>query len=229
MKTMRFVAYSVLGFLISCTASKQKTEIEKPVYGVVFGDSLARGAGVTEEASRFSNCLEAKTGKRFVNMGVDGETSYEALSRLDKVNIHKAKLVIVSLGGNDALRHLADLKKNMGSGSINRSFDGKYAAKHTQTNLQQIYQSLKANGSTVVHLGISPPRTFENMRSLLRDDRLEQIAKTADDAGVEYFPKSLEGLWLDSNLMADELHPNDDGNLIVCERIYNFILPLLDK
>src|SRR4051812_35657802 len=86
-----------------------------PSYGngariVVLGDSLTAGLGLaTEEAypAVLQGYLDAK-GLRYqvVNAGISGDTSAGGLSRLDWALEGDVRILIVALGGNDALRGL---------------------------------------------------------------------------------------------------------------------------
>ncbi|MDE5030033.1 GDSL-type esterase/lipase family protein, partial [Francisella tularensis subsp. holarctica] len=72
-----------------------------------------------------------------INMGISGETTQQALLRINKVISKKPKIVLITLGGND-------LKKKIPEGE---AFD----------NLKQIVNILQANGALVVFGGIDIP------------------------------------------------------------------------
>ncbi|MDE5010875.1 GDSL-type esterase/lipase family protein, partial [Francisella tularensis] len=72
-----------------------------------------------------------------INMGISGETTQQALLRINKVSAKKPKIVLITLGGNE-------LKKKIPAGE---AFD----------NLKQIVNILHANGALVVIGGIDIP------------------------------------------------------------------------
>src|SRR5690349_1621679 len=78
---------------------------------VVLGDSLTAGLGIAQEDA-YPALLQRRLDKEHlnyevVNAGVSGDTSAGGLSRLDWALEGDVKVLIVALGGNDALRGLS--------------------------------------------------------------------------------------------------------------------------
>ena len=75
---------------------------------VFLGDSLSAGLGLAEAdafpAVAQSLLLENRVVIEVVNAGVSGDTSAGGLARLDWVLGQKVDVLVVELGGNDALR-----------------------------------------------------------------------------------------------------------------------------
>jgi acyl-CoA hydrolase len=73
---------------------------------LTLGDSLTKGAGVAPEEA-WPDLLANRTGWVVINGGVSGDTSGAALLRLPSLLEQYAPvLVLVTLGGNDMLRHI---------------------------------------------------------------------------------------------------------------------------
>jgi lysophospholipase L1-like esterase len=160
----------------------------------VFGDSLVAGVGATE-GNDFVSLLSKRIGTRIINLGVPGDTSETGLRRLDDVLVHDPGVVIVLLGGNDALRRVP--------------------LETTKENLNAIIGRLIENGSVVVLAGVRG--------AVLSDPYGEMYAEIARRHGAALVPNVLEGILLRPELTEDQIHPNDAGYAIVAERIYKVI------
>ena len=101
-------------------ATPTTTPARQGEWRVVFlGDSLTAGLGLPVEQA-FPALIERRLRERgrgwtVVNAGVSGDTSAGGLRRLDWAIDGHASIVVVALGGNDALRGLPtdDLAKNL--------------------------------------------------------------------------------------------------------------------
>ena len=95
--------------LAGCGRDKKTAQPVPPGSTVLaLGDSLTFGTGASAETS-YPTVLAGLTGWNVVNAGVSGDTSAQALARLPALLAeHQPKLVIVSIGGNDFLRKLAE-------------------------------------------------------------------------------------------------------------------------
>ncbi|BCD90457.1 hypothetical protein fh0823_05960 [Francisella halioticida] len=103
---------------------------------VAFGDSLTAGYGVGKK-NNYPSQLSKMINQPIINMGVSGETTQQALERINSVLAKDPKIVLITLGGND-------LKKKIPAGE---AFD----------NLKQIVDILQANGALVVIGGLDIP------------------------------------------------------------------------
>ncbi|HEY0980132.1 MAG TPA: GDSL-type esterase/lipase family protein [Candidatus Paceibacterota bacterium] len=161
---------------------------------VVLGDSLVYGAGSTR-GNDFVSVLSNEIGEPVINMGVNGNTTADGLARVDTVLALNPRVVVVLLGGNDFLRRVP----------MNETFE----------NLDAIVEKLQANGAVVVLLGIQG--------GLLNDPFAAQFEALAERRGTAYVPNVLSGLIGNQSLMADAIHPNDEGYKRVAEKV----LPVL--
>ncbi|MEE8275960.1 MAG: arylesterase [Alphaproteobacteria bacterium] len=176
---------------------------------VALGDSLTAGFGLPAEDS-FTTRLEAAlraagVDARVINAGVSGDTSAGGRSRLDWVLADAPDLVIVELGGNDALRGLDPAM--------------------TYANLDDILARMRARGIDVLLAGmLAPP-------NLGRDygDAFNAIfPRLAAKHGVALYPFFLDGVAAARDLnQRDGIHPNAEGVEVIVEAITPHVLRAL--
>lgn len=167
---------------------------------VCFGDSLTAGTGAPDGQS-YPDVLARRLGRVVINAGVPGDTTADALARLDRdVLVHEPGVVCLTLGGNDLLRQLP--------------------ADDAFANLEAIVRRLQDAGALVVVGGLDPPMVAGSW-----DDRYESLR---DDLGCLLIPDILAGVWGHSDLMADRIHPNARGYERVAERFADRLEPWLD-
>ena len=174
---------------------------------LVLGDSLSAGYGLKPEDSFPSRLEEALdvAGYRVhvINAGVSGDTTAGGLSRLEWALVDKPHIVLVELGGNDALRGLPPAE--------------------TYANLESIIVKLKKNGVRVVLAGMQAPRNLGKDYTLEFDAIYPRLAGQYD---VPLYPFFLDGVALDPALnQPDGIHPNSAGVQVIVKKI----LPLLES
>src|SRR5262245_61472956 len=92
-----------LGF-IGCGGSSSSPTAPNTITVVAFGDSITAGFGTTSNNDYVSR-LASRTGNPIINAGRIGDTTGDALNRLDSAVLSRnPKIVIVFLGGNDVLQ-----------------------------------------------------------------------------------------------------------------------------
>jgi acyl-CoA thioesterase-1 len=179
---------------------------------LVFGDSISAAYGIRVEEGWVSLLQKKLTtqgyGYRVVNASVSGETTGGGLARLPRaLERHRPAILILELGGNDALRGL----------SLNE----------VRTNLDGMIRKSQAAGARVVLAGMRMPpnygprysQEFQAMYSeLSREHRLPLI------------PFVMEGVALDASLMqADGIHPNAKAQPLLLSKIWPRLEPLLER
>ena len=174
---------------------------------LVLGDSLSAGYGLKPEDSFPSRLEEALdvAGYRVhvINAGVSGDTTAGGLSRLEWALVDKPHIVLVELGGNDALRGLPPAE--------------------TYANLESIIVKLKKNGVRVVLAGMQAPRNLGKDYTLEFDAIYPRLAGQYD---ISLYPFFLDGVALDPALnQPDGIHPNPAGVKVIVKKI----LPLLES
>lgn len=167
---------------------------------VAFGDSLTEGYGANEGGD-YPGQLAGRLRVKIRNLGVSGHTTADGLARLDQAVQLKPRVVLLCLGGNDALRSVPP--------------------DETFANLGTMIERFQQAGSFVVLLGVrSVGLTDKNAK------RFEQLAKARR---VLLVPNILDGILFSPSLMADQIHPNDKGYAKIAERLEETLLPLLPK
>jgi len=165
---------------------------------VAFGDSLIEGVGATA-GNDLVSVLSSRLGEPIVNLGVAGDTTADALLRLDQVLDQDPKVVIVLLGGNDYLQQISQ--------------------EETFANLDQIVGTIHGSGAMVMLLGVRG--------GLLRDGYKSEFESLAQSRGTAYVPNVLDGLFGNPALMSDTVHPNDAGYKVIADRVLPVLEPLL--
>lgn len=158
---------------------------------VAFGDSLVRGVGSTE-GNDFVSLLSKRFNTPILNLGHPGDTTAEALLRIDEVLSKNPKIVMVLLGGNDFLKRIS--KAEMLS------------------NLEQIITMIQNRGAIVILLGVRG--------GLITDNYESDLKSLAEKTGSAYVSNVLKGLIGNPKYMSDSIHPNDAGYAIIADRIY---------
>jgi acyl-CoA thioesterase-1 len=162
----------------------------KPVIAA-FGDSLVAGYGAPEQQG-FIGPLSTQLGITIINNGESGDTTAEALQRLPDVLREKPDIVIVLLGGNDALQQIP--------------------VATTKANLTIIITTLQQNNIRVVLVGV--------LGGIVSDPFKPMFENLASTYSVAYVPNVLNGLIGNNNLMFDEVHPNAAGYDLVAKKVY---------
>jgi acyl-CoA thioesterase-1 len=167
---------------------------------IAFGDSLTEGYGATE-GNAYPALLSRSLGVPIVNLGVSGDTTADGLKRLDTVARQQPRVLLLCLGGNDALSRMPQAS--------------------TLANLEAIIDRLHAEGSFVVLIGIRS--------ASFRDRNEKAFARLAREKRVLYVPDFLKGLAFKPVYMSDAIHPNDEGYKRFAERLEKVLRPLLPQ
>jgi acyl-CoA thioesterase-1 len=177
-----------------------------PVAIVALGDSLVAGHGLGPGES-FPEQLESALRARghvvtVANAGNSGDTSSDALARLDWSVPPDSDIVIVAVGGNDALRGVDPAV--------------------TKSALSQTVSRLKARGQAVLLAGMMAPRNLGEEYAAAFDAIYPDVAA---QHGVALYPFFLEGVATDMVLnQADGMHPSAEG----VRKIVESILPQVE-
>jgi acyl-CoA thioesterase-1 len=177
---------------------------------LVLGDSLTAGYGL-ENGESFPVQLEKRLQAAgydvdVVNAGVSGDTTAGGLARIEWTLVDRPEIVIVELGGNDALRGLDPTQ--------------------VYANLDRILARLKTAGCRVILAGMLAPRNLGYEYSSKFDRVYPDLAKRHS---VLFYPFFLEGVATDHKLnQADGVHPNAAGVLRVVAGITPLVTTALD-
>ena len=182
-----------------------------PLRIAVLGDSLTAGLGLSASEA-FPARLEAALRARgldvaVANAGVSGDTTAGGLARIDWTLAGNPRLVIVELGGNDALRGLSP--------------------KEAFANLDAILTRLKKAGVQAILAGMRAPRNLGPEYYNSFNAIYPRLARKHD---VPLYPFFLAGVLGDPALnQADGIHPNARGVAVIVRRILPLILRTLER
>jgi len=178
---------------------------------VSLGDSLTAGLGLLEVDS-YPALLQARLDEAgydadVVNSGVSGDTTAGALGRLDWALEGDVRILVVALGGNDALRGLS--------------------TDQMRRNLARIIETAQARGIAVLLAGMeAPPNLGESYAAKFR----EVYMQLAQEYSVPLIPFLLAGVAGHPDLnQADGIHPTAEGAKIVGETVWQALHPMVDS
>ena len=178
---------------------------------VALGDSLTAGLGLST-ADAYPALLQQRIqaeGLDFevVNAGVSGDTSAGGLSRLDWALEGDVRVLIVALGGNDALRGLP--------------------TDQLQHNLAQIIERAQAKGITVILAGMEAPPNYGRDYIVSFHKVYPALEK---EFHVTLVPFLLQGVAGSESLnQPDGIHPNAAGHAAITEIVWRALQPLLKR
>lgn len=169
---------------------------------ICFGDSLTQGVGALTGQS-YPDFLAENLPFPVINAGKAGDTTFDALARIDWEVIEKDPfLVIIEFGANDYLKGIQ--------------------IENTIKNLEKIIDKIQQAGAAVVILEVKV--TFPDDKYL---PSLEQLVKQKQ---VYLISDALNGIYQNKTLMSsDNMHPNEYGYKILAEKILKEINPILKK
>jgi len=167
---------------------------------IAFGDSLTAGYGA-EPGHDYPTLLSRRLGAEIKNFGEYGDTTRTGLDRVESVARLQPRVVLLCLGGNDALQQLP--------------------REQTFRNLAAIIDRLQQHGTFVVLIGIRS--------TTVRDRNASRFKRLAREKGVLYVPNMLGGVLAHPDLMSDYVHPNDQGYEVIARRLEKAVRPLMPK
>jgi len=168
---------------------------------IAFGDSLTAGygAGAGED---YPSRLATITGADVFNAGVSGDTTADALARLDSdVLSGNPRVVIVGLGGNDYLRGVP--------------------IETTEANLRTIVNRIQDSDAMVILLGYRFPSLSVSYEKMYE--------RVAEEEGCLFVPDLLDGILGNPSLKSDSIHPNGRGYELMADRVSGPFEKLLRK
>lgn len=195
------------------SASAPSGRVGRPL--LVLGDSLSAEYGL-KRGSGWVALLEARLARErielpVVNASISGETTSGGRSRLAALlQRHQPGLVIIELGGNDALRGL-DLSA-------------------TQDNLLAMTRSAQDAGAKVLLLGMQVPPNYGAAYTRDFAAAFERVAKARGAALLPFFLKGIaDGSASDAArwFQADRIHPNEAAQPRLLDNVWPVLRPLL--
>lgn len=177
---------------------------------LVLGDSLSAEYGLPR-GKGWVALLDARlqqqfTGWQVSNASISGETTAGGKSRLPALlKQHQPDIVIIELGGNDALRGLA--------------------LEHTENNLREMVQASKKAGASVLILGMRMPPNYGSQYTEKFSALFAQVARQEKTALLPFFLDKVADKpdWF----QADRIHPNTQAQPQMLDNVWPHLEPLL--
>lgn len=192
-------------FVPSVQASETNTRaLEKTV--LIVGDSLSAEYGLTRGTGWVD--LMAQQAKKesidvkWVNASISGDTTSGGVTRLPSLlKLHQPSLVVIELGGNDALRGL-----DMGM---------------TQANLMSMVKASQSAGAKVLVIAMQVPPNYGA-------NYLKQMSaayeKVSQNSGAQLNLQFLKGVADDPDplkwFQADRIHPNEKAQPTMMRNVW---------
>ena len=178
---------------------------------MILGDSLTAGLGLAASEA-YPALLQQRIDARglnfeVVNAGVSGDTSAGGLERLDWALEGDVRILVVALGGNDALRALP--------------------TEQLKHNLAQIIERAQRRGISVILAGMDAPPNFGR-------DYIVSFHKVypalAQQYHVAFVPFLLQGVaGIDALNQRDGIHPTAEGAKILAGTVWAALEPLAER
>ncbi|HEX9654462.1 MAG TPA: arylesterase [bacterium] len=207
------VFIAVVALALHASQSKSTAERGEKKTILFMGNSLAAGYGLNPELA-FPALIQQKIDSlkwryEVVNAGLSGETSAGGLRRIDWLLRRKIDVLVLELGGNDALRGIAiDVTRKNLQGIIDK-------AKRAYPQVKMVIAGMQA-----------PPNLGPNYTRQFRD-LFPQLAQTND---ATLIPFLLEGVGGVPELnQADRIHPTSQGHRIIAETVWRKLKPVLSE
>jgi len=177
---------------------------------VALGDSLTAGLGLAPDQA-YPALLQARLKSagldyEVINAGVSGDTSAGGLERLEWALQGNVKILIVALGGNDALRGLP--------------------ADALAANLSQIIERARARRIRVILAGMEAPPNYGRDYIVSFHKVYPALAEKYQVAFVPFLLQNVAGL-AELN-QADGIHPTPAGARIVADNVWAVLKPLAE-
>lgn len=180
---------------------------------LVVGDSLSAEYGLAR-GSGWVALLEArlareKVAARVVNASISGDTTSGGRSRLPSLlKAHRPQVVVIELGGNDALRGLP--------------------LASTRENLAAMVRDAKGVGAKVLLVGMAVPPNYGRRYS---EDFQALFGTVARSEGAALVPFLLAGVAdvpnADELFQADRIHPKAEAHPKMLANVWPALRPLL--
>jgi acyl-CoA thioesterase-1 len=180
---------------------------------LIVGDSLSAEYGL-KRGTGWVPLLEKqlaadKKSVRVVNASISGDTTSGGRSRLPALlTQHKPTVVVIELGGNDALRGLPlDM---------------------TEANLLAMTQAAKKAGAKVLLLGMQVPPNYGGAYGATFSGLFTKVARAEKVALMPFFLKGVADVDdAVANFQADRIHPNEQAQAKMLANVWPELKKLL--
>ncbi|MBC7955803.1 MAG: arylesterase [Cytophagales bacterium] len=200
---------TALGFIAAGVAAHAAS----PQIILVVGDSLSAEYGL-ERGKGWVALLDKQLARdklpaTVINASISGDTTSGGRSRLPALlKQHKPTLVVIELGGNDALRGLP-----LGM---------------TRDNLLAMARAAKTAGAKVLVVGMQVPPNYGRQYGDDFAALFQAVAKAENTALVPFLLKGVaDGPQADTMFQPDRIHPREQAHPIMLANVWVGLKPLL--
>ena len=176
---------------------------------LILGDSLSAGYGIDVEQG-WVNLLQQKLGNQLkvVNGSISGDTTDGGLARLPGLlSEHQPRFVLIELGGNDGLRG--------------------YPLNVMKDNLKALIELSRDNGAKPILFSMQLPPNYGKRYAEGFANAFPQIA---EEMAVPLIPFLFADLIAEQGMVqSDGIHPTEQAQPIITERMLNQLQPLLNE
>jgi len=213
------VAAALALFLFGCSSTDDENEAKI----VCFGNSLTEGYGAgigyipIDKNKSYPHYLAEKVNVPVVNLGVTGETTADAAERVDDVLSHNPMVVFIEFGANDLIHQVFE-----------NEIDPNFVAEATK-NFETILNKL-ADGNRKIYLikfyneEVAKELIMEYLDEdymYIYDEYEAMFSSLENKYKVSLIKNMWDGIWGNSELIYDEIHPNADGYKIMANNIFD--------
>jgi acyl-CoA thioesterase I len=209
LKRRHFTALALLAVSLGSSA------MAKPPVVLIVGDSISAEYGLKRGTGWVAlleqELTKARPKAQVVNASISGDTTSGGRSRLPALlKQHQPTVVIIELGGNDALRGLPlDM---------------------TRTNLATMTREARDGGAHVLLLGMEMPPNYGARYGQEFKDVYVSVAKTEKAALVPFLLKGVADLKDPTQLFqADRIHPNETAQTILMGNVWPELRKLIGQ
>lgn len=174
---------------------------------LIVGDSISAGYGINPEQG-WVQLLQKRLDQQYpkqhkvVNASVSGETTSGALARMPKLlQSYKPDVVVIELGGNDALRG--------------------QPPQMIQKNLGQLVQQSQQAKAKVLLFGMKIPPNYGTAYSQAFENNYKVISQQYKIKLLPFFMQGIAGH--KDRMQNDQIHPNTKAQTILLDNAYPYI------
>jgi acyl-CoA thioesterase-1 len=208
---MRWIAIALLvtSAALGCNEDAPTSPGQSAPVIVALGDSLTSGPGLRPDEA-YPALLQQRIASdgqdyRVVNAGVTGDTSSEALVRIESALVSGTKILILAIGGNDGLRGVP--------------------VATVERNIATMIERAQARGIAVLLCQMEAPP----LRGVLYTIDFHRIfPRLAERYKIPLVPFLLASLLGNGEFdLDDTLHPNAAGHKAIANTIWPHLRPML--
>jgi acyl-CoA thioesterase-1 len=211
-KVSRWFIYYVVTLLLFAAPAAPPQVADGELQNIVFfGNSLTAGYGIGPDKA-FPALIQAKIDSlqwpfKVINAGLSGETTSGGLRRIDWIMNRQIDVLVLELGGNDALRGIS--------------------VAVTRANLQGIIDKLmkKYPEADVVIAGMQAPPNLGETYITEFNAIFSQLARKNQAALIPFLLQGVAGI-PELNLR-DRIHPTAEGHRTLANNVWSVLKPLL--